>query len=64
MRQTDASSESNAFAPDMFVVFAGKDGGMDSSARFTARSHLLVASSVVNTMQKTIQLRVLNPTER
>ena len=64
MSQTDASPKSNVIAPDKFVVSPGKDGGMDSSARFLARSHLLVATSVVNTMQKAIQLLVLNPTER
>lgn len=51
--------------PDKFVDSAVKDtyGLMDSSARLQARSLLLVATSPVNTKQKAIQLRLLNPTK-
>ena len=49
--QIDASPKSNVIVPDKFVEFAGKDmfSGTDSSTRFPAPSHFLVARNLANT---------------
>ena len=65
MSQIDASPKSKVVVPDKFVESADKDmfSGTDSSIRFPARSHLLVARSLVNTKQKSTHLRLVNPTK-
>ena len=57
--QTDYFPKWRVIVSDKFVEFAGKIMyvGMDSSVRFLAHSHLLVARSLA------IHVRVLNPTK-